>query len=161
MAGRRDAIARKARTFNAPAAGAEINLTPDEGGLWRITWLLFTFTASVAVANRNIAVTVDDGNAVVQRYTTANVQAASSANTYGAYPGVTPGALVGGLVLLAMPDEGIILDQGWHLRTVTALIDVADQYSAITATIEMYPSGPDFIRVPTGLYVEQDLPGAQ
>lgn len=49
---------------------------------------------------------------------------------------------------LSFPDEGIFLRQGWHLRTLTAARDVADQYSAIAVIVEELPTGPDWSAQP-------------
>lgn len=48
----------------------------------------------------------------------------------------------------AWPDEGLILQQGWHVRTVTANLDAGDQYSAIAVVVEELTSGPDYFVQP-------------
>lgn len=57
----------------------------------------------------------------------------------------------------AWPDEGLVLPQGWHLKTVTANIQAADQYSAIALVLEELPSGPEWLGLPAQPYVMQAL----
>jgi hypothetical protein len=142
-------IIRRVVAVNQPAAGAELSLTAQGLGAWQVLGLLFTFTASAVVANRQISLALDDGTTTIWRATTANVQAAASANTYQLYPQAIATALVAGLVNLAMPPEGLLLRRGWRLRTTTALIDVGDQYSAVSMWVQELPDGPDFVVDPT------------
>ncbi|HEU5219174.1 MAG TPA: hypothetical protein VFU23_10975 [Gemmatimonadales bacterium] len=135
-------IERRVVSFQTPAAGAEMNLTALGLGTWRLLSLLFTFTASAVVAVRQLSLAIDDGTTTVWRGTTANTQAANSSNVYELLPQAIPTALINGLVLMAMPPEGLILPRGWRLRSTTLLIDVGDQYSAISAYVEELPDGP-------------------
>lgn len=153
----RQAYRRYAKAIPNPAAGAELIITPDGQGGWRVVYLAFTFTASAAVANRNVALRATDGTLNTFEATQAGVQAAASAVRYVAYPGAVPAALAAGAVVLPMPDEGIILGQSWQIRTATALIDVADQYSSVVVVVEELPSGPDWMAQATGLVDVQPL----
>lgn len=57
----------------------------------------------------------------------------------------------------AMPDEGVFLRQGWHLRTVTAARDAGDAYTSIAVIVEEYPSGPDYSSSPAQPFVTVPL----
>jgi hypothetical protein len=62
----------------------------------------------------------------------------------GAWSLVVYGTIaVGAARQLALPREGIHLRRGMRLRTVTAGLDVADQYSAIVAYVQEFPDAPD------------------
>jgi hypothetical protein len=144
----------------SPAAGAELVIAPNTLGDWRILNLLFTFTASAVVANRQVSASITDGTTVTWRMPPPPVQAAGSAVTYQLTANVPGQALAAGILQTSCPYEGLFMRRGWSLRTLTALIDVGDQYSAISAYIEELPDGPDTHWQPSlGLYpVETDAP---
>jgi hypothetical protein len=140
----KERIERRLVPFASPAAGADITIVPNGLGTWRLLSLLYTFTTSAVVGVRQATFSIDDGTTTAWRGSTAVTQAATTALTYEFLPQAIPTAAVNGLVLLAMPPEGFILRRGWRFRSLTALIDVADQYSAVSAYIEELPDGPDF-----------------
>lgn len=91
---------------------------------------------------------------IIERYPGAGLAAVAA----GSAITVTVPAMVGGgawsLVVygttavgaarqLALPREGIHLRRGMRLRTITAGLDVADQYSLIVAYVQEFPDAPD------------------
>jgi hypothetical protein len=160
MVSRRDSYSRRLVTPANPAAGAEIDITPNEAAIWVVKHLIFTFTASAAVANRQVLLRADAGGTPFYAAPSTVVQAAASADTYIGYPQAVHAAAALGIVLLPLPSEGLVLEQGWHLRTVTSGLDVADQYTAVSAIVESWPTAADLAHIPAGLWVEQDYTGA-
>jgi hypothetical protein len=92
---------------------------------------------------------VDDGSTVIWRGTTAVTQAAGTTQIYELLPQAIPTGNVNGVALMALPPEGLLLRRGWRLRTTTTLIDVGDQYSAISLYAQELPDGPTFKVDPT------------
>lgn len=125
-----------------PGAGAEFGFTAPGQGLWRVISLAFTFTTSAAVANRVPSIVVDDGTSVFLRIPTQQAQAATLAITYSAFTDAANANAAANPAILPLPEHGVTLEPGWRLRSSTALIDVLDQYSAISALVEEFPNGP-------------------
>lgn len=100
---------------------------------WRPELLSFTFTASAAVANRNVILSVvgQDGTTVGQ-YVFAPVQAAGSTAKYslsrqGSWTAQVAAA-VGGIVIGPLPD--LWLPPKWEIVLSASNIDVADTFTA-------------------------------
>jgi hypothetical protein len=74
----------------------------------------------------------------------SNGQAASTVNRYTAYPGASNGAQGGGIISFDFPSQGLWIPQGNTLSSVTANIDVADQYTLIVAQVTEYPTDEDW-----------------
>ncbi len=139
-----------------PAAGADWALTPTGLGGWRILSLTATLAASAAVANRFVALTADDQTMTYFRVPSGGAQTAGLTLHYSAFDGSSVFAPVGADQELDWPTGGLFLAQGNFLRSVTTGIDVADQWSNITAMVEELPTGRQFLFTPTGSYqVEQ------
>jgi hypothetical protein len=126
-------------SFPNPAAGAELDLRAAGLGPWRLWSLSFLFTASAAVANRTPTFTWDqDALTILRLPSTVVIAAAGTARYQGMMNGAGLAA-VAGVNFLLWPDWGIVLRAGDHFRSVTANIDVADQYSQIVALVEEIP----------------------
>lgn len=134
-----------------PAVGAELVINPVGMGGWRLLNLVYTLTTSAVVATRATSLRLSDGNATYWYGVPLSSQTASSANIYQYTERAQPAALTGGLVQLALPAEGLYIPRGWSARTVTAAIDVGDQYSVIAVLIQELPDGPDYLTEP-GMY---------
>lgn len=138
-----------------PAPGAEVDITPVGQGFWRIWSIVFHLATSVVVANRIPSFVLTDGANVFWREQASAALAASLAADYTMYQGSQPGVGAGALVRIGFPEGGLYLRQGDHLKTITAGIDVADQWSAVAAMVQELPSGPFFRMDPTdGVYSE-------
>ena len=118
-------------TGAVPAAGAEISETVPTGARWQLINMRATIVTSAAVANRLTQWIVDDG---VLEYGRFNVNAGVVAsNTW--VQELTPGVsrLVGepGGTQYASAPNPLFMAAGHRLRTLTASIQAADQYSLI------------------------------
>jgi hypothetical protein len=135
-------------TVPTPAAGAEFVVKAPGEGLWRMISIAAIFTASAAVANRRPSLLADDQTDVYWAAESTVDIAAAAAVRVCAYTGAVGAGLTGVLTNLPLPTEGLILQPGYRLRSSTALIDVADQWSAVRAQVMEYPNGPDYETLP-------------
>lgn len=141
MPSRSEVASTYVKVFPNPAAGAEISITPSGLGFWRILSLVFTLTTSAVVANRAPSLAASDGTSRYWRSGAVAVLAASLAGDWSAFPGSTAAGSANGVTHLAFPEGGLLLPPGYRLTTVTAGIDVADQYSAVAALVEELLTG--------------------
>jgi hypothetical protein len=116
-------------TGSVPAAGADISETVPAGARWQLLSMRATLTTAVAVASRQVKLTLDDG--ANRFYDTGDgpVQAASLAWAYTFAPTGSPPTN-------ALTDVQIHYDNAqfeapsYRVRTVTAAIQAADQWTA-------------------------------
>jgi hypothetical protein len=118
----------KTVTVPNPAAGADWSLTVPASEVWSLVTITATLTTSAAVANRAPSLVVSDGNVRYARMPAIQTQAASlvGITTWGPYgqSGLT-GLIARGILPVAA------LGPGETIGTLTDLIDVGDQWSAI------------------------------
>lgn len=132
-----------------PAAGGEFALTAPGGEFWRIVSLAFTLVTSAAVANRVVSLVGDDQtDAWFRVVSNQNVPAGQTVN-YCAFSGAPGNAAVNNKVMIPFPDNGLLVPPGMRLRSVTDLVDVGDQYSAVRALVQVFPQGPATEWLPT------------
>lgn len=118
----------------APAPGADFAITISATDRVLLLALTAKLTTSAAVANRRVALELEDQNDLT--YWTADAgwpQAAALAATYSWARGAStppPAALVT-LERVALPIPWLRLEPNDTVESATALIDVADQWSAI------------------------------
>lgn len=129
-------------TVPNPAAGADWRFTSDGQGNRRIIAYRAILTASAAVANRIPAFVLSDGQDDFATIPTTQAITAAQAAIFSAINGSGLVTQAGGPILVPSPTDGWLLLPGWSLRTVTAAIDVADQWSAIKLLVVEYPIGP-------------------
>lgn len=153
----RQAYRRYVKPIPNPAVGAELNITPDGQGGWRVVYFAFSLTTSAVVAARTPSIRASDGTVRTFEDIFNAAQAAASTVRYVSYPGCTPHGVIGGLATCGMPDEGIILGQGWSLASLTTNIDPGDQFSNVSLIVEELATGPDYVVIPTGLVDVQPL----
>lgn len=132
-----------------PAAGQEFTLKSPGQGLWRVISLTFTFTTSAAVANRRVGLIGDDQTDVYFAGSSSVDLTAGVGTRVCAFSGAVATGALGGVVTIALPQGGAILQPGHRLRSSTLNLDVADAYTAIRALVQEYPYGPDFEWLPT------------
>lgn len=124
-----------------PGAGVEISETVPAGARWELLSLRAVLTTAVAVANRVVTVTLDDGTTVYGQYPTGLSEPASSAYSYNYGQGlarfadVSPTALVGGLPI------NIRLGAGHRIRTATANLQAADQWGSLQYLVREWLEG--------------------
>lgn len=124
------------RTLANPAAGADFSIVVPGGQVWRLWAVRATLAASAAAGTRDPKLTIDDQTTTAIGYPAGVTTAANGTTTYqwiNAYP--TLSATAEG-ALAAVPIVDLPLQPGWRVRAVTGAIDVADQWSAISFTLE-------------------------
>lgn len=131
-------------TTAAPAAGVESITTVPAGEYWKLATWLCTLTASGAAANRQPMLVIDDGsttlwqwkiNTAITSGQVVPVMAMASGTTGGNTS--TAGNLQA--LSISLPDPNVfMLQPGWRVRTVTYLIDAADQWSAAKLVVDRF-----------------------
>lgn len=119
----------KSASWGAPAAGADFSVTVPVGQRWRVVSCTGLLTTAVAVANRDVTLVVDDGVNVVAQIPAGFALAASLTNQYTFADSCSQTAAFNGVSVGPLPSNLIVM-AGWRIRTVTANIQAADQWSA-------------------------------
>jgi hypothetical protein len=117
-------------TGAVPGAGAEISEAVPAGARWDLLSAVFSLTTAVAVANRIVQVTLDDGANVYFRDSAAVVQAASLTNSYAVAQGQSKLAAPTTTAVIGNFPVGLTMLAGHRFRTNTVAIQAADQYTA-------------------------------
>lgn len=118
-----------------PAAGADWTMTVPASRRRRVNSFSAIFAAAVAVANRNVQVIVDDGaNTVWEDDLNASITSGQTVTVACTGTNVPTGVVA--TILHAVIPPGLIMPAGWRLRTTTANINGADQWSAIWLNVE-------------------------
>lgn len=114
---------------SVPAAGADISESVPAGARWQLLSLFAQLTTAVAVANRQVNLTLDDGVNIFYETPNGPVQAASLIWEYNFAPLGFAAAVV--LTDVAMHyDNAQIIAPGFRIRTDTVSIQAADQWTA-------------------------------
>lgn len=124
-----------------PGAGAEISETVPTGARWELLAFRAQLVTAAAVANRVPVLTLDDGTTVYAASPAGLAQAATLTEKYTwaqAYP--QPAAIAAAEVVAPLPNN-IRLGSGHRIRTATANIQGADQYSAIQYLVREWIEG--------------------
>lgn len=116
-------------TGSTPAAGAEFSVTVPTGAQWRLQSLIASLTTSAAVANRAPTLVIDDGVNVVMQSTVSAVQVASTTGALTWAEGFFRANFLGTTQGASLPFDMILL-AGFRIRSVTGLLQAADQYTA-------------------------------
>lgn len=134
------------KTQANPGAGAEAVVTVPAGKWWVVRSVHLKLVTAVAVANRLARLTVDDGTNIIFTVPNDVSHAASQTTEYSFGQAATseaaPGATVGARIYAIPP---LVLGPGYRIRTITAAIQAADQFSEITALVEETGSDPTLI----------------
>lgn len=122
-------------TGTNPAAGADISETVPTNARWRLITVRADLVTSAAVANRQPTLIIDDGaNELARSQLTTNETASAVwRNTWADVGSGVSGVGVG--VIHVMP-AGLVLMGGYRIRTLTALIDPADDWGAPQLLVE-------------------------
>jgi hypothetical protein len=126
-----------------PAAGADISLQAPSNVRWKLRGFDATLTTAVAVANRNARLLlVDNALGEIRRVPSPADQAASLVVVYSLSGTSVAGSTAAAANTWALDDgmqvAGIL---GGFVRTSTANIQAADQWSGITVTVEEWMLG--------------------
>jgi hypothetical protein len=121
-----------------PAAGANFTLNIPTGEQWVLRSLRCILTTSAVVGQRVPALTLQTGAGAIMVHSPSNVnQTATNVFSYTWFAGAAGIANVGNAVICAWPIE-LRMQSGWQLQTITALLDVGDQYSSINLCVERF-----------------------
>lgn len=128
-------------TGTTPGAGVEISETVPTGARWQILAFRAQLLTAIAAANRAPTLTLDDGaNLYHQANQGAPVPASTlSSLSWGPGAGVNTGGNTS--ILTAGLPVDIRMGAGHRLRTVTANIQAADQYSAVQYLVREWMTG--------------------
>jgi hypothetical protein len=116
-------------TQSAPAAGADITFTVPTAARFRLVSFVATLTAAVAVANRLVFLVIDDGANIVTTIPSGVTLVAATVNTY-CFADSTPVTAVFDAASMGPLPSNCLLPSGFRVRTVTANLQAADQWSA-------------------------------
>lgn len=124
-----------------PAPGAEVTETVPTGARWEPLAINMTFTASAAVANRTVALDLDNGTNLFARIFSQNAVVASGSEMLnwfqgGPYSGTAPAAVN----MMPLP-IGLRLGAGYRFKTTTVGLQAADQFSAISYLVREWIEG--------------------
>ena len=127
----------------APGAGVQFTRTTVQGYWERILSMFFLLTTSAAVANRQVAVEVQDGDGnVLGGAAAGQVQAASLAGRY--YAGWSMSNTSAAAPIrqsLALPP--MFLQPSWKIVSNVAALDAGDTITLIRGVVERFGIGAD------------------
>jgi len=118
-----------------PAVGVEIAETVPTNARWRLQAFRFQLVASGTVANRRPTLIIDDGANEIWRQNSNVDQTAGQTSVYEAAPGVSFSTIDVRTYSLPLP-IGLVLAEGYRIRTSTAAIDAGDDYAAPIYSVE-------------------------
>jgi len=120
-----------------PAAGSDFIYTVPASVRQHVIAVYFTFVTSAAVATREVSIIIDDSANILGKFNASASQAASLTNVYtgsnAPYAPATNPTVVG----IPLPPDLRLL-ANYRLRSSTAAIDAADQFSTIRLLIEQW-----------------------
>lgn len=122
-------------TGATPGAGLTNLETVPTGARWRLKCYKFSLTTSAAVANREVALFVDDGVNPLMTVTSAFTQVASQAFGYNYAPGLQTLAPTVGTNRTS-PWSDVLLEGGYRIQVAVNNIQAADQLSAAQYEVE-------------------------
>lgn len=121
-----------------PAAGADVSVSAPVGKSWDLLAARITLVTAAAVANRQVAFSLDDGTTTFWKWTAGVTQAASLTRVYQFLRSLNSEvdrSAVNNEVYEPLDDDLLLL-QGWRLRTGTIGIQAADQLSVVLHVVE-------------------------
>jgi len=119
-----------------PAVGVEVSETVPTNTRWLLRGMRVTLVTDATVIARTVRLLIDDGANTLFLLPAQTNQSASYSFNYHAVPlGYQPAA-VGLEITIPLPPVGILLLQGWRIRTLTSNFQVGDDYGAPRMLIE-------------------------
>lgn len=124
----------------APAAGADFSVTVPTGARWRLYSVIASFVTSIAVANREMVLVIDDGATELARIPQGVAQVASLTRAYSFYEAAERNTIAqAGAFTAALPIVPLLA--GSRIRSAVANIDAADQFGAPQVLVEEWIEG--------------------
>ena len=123
-------------TGSDPAAGSEVSITVPTNAVWRLRSLRLRLDTDSTVANRRVALVVDDGSTVAFTKLSPAVQAESLTRYYNFNFGLgyEEGDFTADTISIGIND--LIIPEGWRIRTITANLQAGDDYHAPILVVE-------------------------
>lgn len=122
-------------TGTNPAANAEISETVPTNARWRLLALFATLVTDANAANREAALTIDDGAAVVARYPAGQNNIASLTTRY-VWAAAGARFTIAQDRTIVVPIADVWMPDGYRLKTVTTNLQVTDDWSAPQLWVE-------------------------
>lgn len=132
----------KSVVVTQPVVGAEFSLSAPGQGSWRVLSLRAHLLASAAVATRVPTLLVTSSDGIVAQLVGTGSVAAGAAADWSAFSGSANVAGATAVHNWSFPTDGVLLLPGFTLSSLTAAIDVGDQWSLVRALVVEYPTGP-------------------
>lgn len=128
-------------TGATPGAGAEISETVPTGARWELLSFATVLTDGAAVANRIPTLVLDDGTTAYGIFPSPSSIPASTAETFVWAQGAAQP--INAVVAAQIAPIGVNnrLSAGHRIRTLTGLLQAADQYSAIRYLVREWLEG--------------------
>lgn len=123
-----------------PAVNVEATLTVPGGVVWELLTVHIPLTTDANAANRVPTLVIDDGAIIVARYEPPSSIAATRSDRLTWSAGGVNQVRVNNDIGVALPTPPLLLLSGWRVRTLTANLQVGDNYGAPSAyVIETLP----------------------
>lgn len=114
-----------------PAANTEISYTVPAGQILFLQGARVSLVTDANAANRTVAMTIDDGTTVVQRFASPSLHTASLTWGYTFTAGAVNAAVLGLEVVVGI-GTNLLLPSGYRIKTVTTNIQTGDNFGAMT-----------------------------
>lgn len=126
----------------APVAGVDQSIRIPGGSIVRPIGLVATLVTSAAVANRQVAMAITDGQDTLGLQLASNTIPATTTSQFSVYGagGALPTGAAAALYTLPMAD--VVLPAGYTIGFKTAALDVADQWGSAVLWVEEYLDQP-------------------
>lgn len=128
-------------TGATPAAGAEISESVPTGARWELLAFVAKLSASAAVANRQVRLTLDDGANVFFQNLNTFAETASQVITYAYIQNTSLGQLLTVDQVVSVIPGNVRLGAGHRIRTTTLGIQGADQWSLVQYLVREWIEG--------------------
>ena len=123
-----------------PAAGVDWTQTVPAGVTWILRAACGTLTTSASVANRQVSLVVTDATPNILLDSPAgSLEAASLGDSFSWFNGAAA-VIEGAEVIGGLPTE-FRCPAGWIIKSTTTNIQAADQWSAVSLTVEEFIGG--------------------
>lgn len=120
-----------------PAANTEITATVPNGQIWHLLGARVSLVTDANVANRTVAITIDDGTTVFNRFTSPSTQAASLTYGYTLSAGAASATVLNNEVVVGC-GQTLMLPQGYRVKTATTNLQATDNFGAMTLFVVRY-----------------------
>lgn len=124
-----------------PAPGADFAFVVPGNQVWQVVSVTAQLVTSAAVANRRPSLVVDDQTTTFARMNSGIVSAASLTTVWSWIADYDLETGAAGSAVTDPYPSGMVLPAGHRLRSVTALIDAADQWSSVVAWVRRIDTG--------------------